>query len=502
LLFLILYDASLSFYTLHNICKLYKVNYKFGGQKMRKILPICVVGVLLLSGFGAVALNSDEEKLDVKAMEYELSNNGKIDATHTVLAEFGTATTCPYCPSHELYIFQVVGDLEIVTLACSHYTPSAGYNPATVKRLTQLGMGGYPASFWDGKYRTVIGGQSGVYELQAAYDACAARSVADVDLFLYVDFLGNGELDIGVTVENNEASSYNGHLRVYITEIVSRWNNYNGQPYPQALLDFAFDEGITVGSGGTWSDSVIWDGTPLGYGDITEDNILVIASVFASEYGYVDETTSATPGGGGGAPSKPSPPSGPDNGVVDEELTFSASTEDPQGDDVYYLFDWDDGTDSGWLGPYPSGSEQSTSHSWDEKGEYDIKVKAKDVNGAESDWSNDHAIEIFERSDVDIVEIIGGLLKISSTIRNPGVETAEDVSWAITLDGGLILLGKESTGEVSIPAGGEETVESKLILGFGKTRVFVTAEIPDGPSDSRDQGASVLLFFIRINPGG
>ena len=70
------------------------------------------------------------------------------------------------------------------------------------------------------------------------------------------------------------------------------------------------------------------------------------------------------------------------------------------------------------------------------------------------------------------------------------------------LDGGFIMLGKETSGTIqTIPAGGEETVSSDLILGFGKTVVTVTAEVPDS-SHSRQRGGTVLLFFIKINPGG
>ncbi|MCD6108537.1 MAG: hypothetical protein J7J89_03585, partial [Thermoplasmata archaeon] len=50
--------------------------------------------------------------------------------------------------------------------------------------------------------------------------------------------------------------------------------------------------------------------------------------------------------------------------------------------------DWGDGTNSGWLGPYNSGETVEASHSWSEKGEYSIKVKAKDINGLESEWSD------------------------------------------------------------------------------------------------------------------
>ena len=88
------------------------------------------------------------------------------------------------------------------------------------------------------------------------------------------------------------------------------------------------------------------------------------------------------------APYKPEKPTGPLNGKVGEEYTYISLTTDPQGDDIYYLFDWDDGTDSGWLGPYPSGNTAEASHTWTSQDTYNIKVKAKDTNGYESDWSD------------------------------------------------------------------------------------------------------------------
>ena len=87
-------------------------------------------------------------------------------------------------------------------------------------------------------------------------------------------------------------------------------------------------------------------------------------------------------------PEKPQTPSGPSNGKILEECSFSTSSIDPDGDDVYYKFDWDDETNSGWIGPCESGECVSASHIWNAKGTYSIKVKAKDINGAESDWSD------------------------------------------------------------------------------------------------------------------
>jgi len=88
------------------------------------------------------------------------------------------------------------------------------------------------------------------------------------------------------------------------------------------------------------------------------------------------------------APDKPAAPSGPSQAKAGEECTYTAVTTDIEGDKIYYMFDWGDGSMSEWLGPFDSGQEVSTSHSWEKRGYYNIKVKAKDVNGAESDWSD------------------------------------------------------------------------------------------------------------------
>ncbi|HMA82829.1 MAG TPA: C25 family cysteine peptidase [Candidatus Thermoplasmatota archaeon] len=80
--------------------------------------------------------------------------------------------------------------------------------------------------------------------------------------------------------------------------------------------------------------------------------------------------------------------SGPSSGKPDEEHLFEAATTDPDGDDIYYMFDWGDGTYSHWLGPYYSGGEVSARHTWSERGDYEVRVKAKDDHGVIGDWSD------------------------------------------------------------------------------------------------------------------
>lgn len=79
---------------------------------------------------------------------------------------------------------------------------------------------------------------------------------------------------------------------------------------------------------------------------------------------------------------------GPILGKAGKSYTFSAMTTDPDGDKVEYLFDWDDQTISGWKGLYNSSETCHISHIWDAQGTYSIKVKARDIHGAESIWSD------------------------------------------------------------------------------------------------------------------
>jgi hypothetical protein len=87
-------------------------------------------------------------------------------------------------------------------------------------------------------------------------------------------------------------------------------------------------------------------------------------------------------------PNKPAKPSGTLNGKINVEYSYTSSTTDPDSDQVSYLFDWGDGTNSSWLGPYASGAIVTAKHTWTVKGSYSIKVKAKDTSGAVSDWSD------------------------------------------------------------------------------------------------------------------
>jgi len=88
----------------------------------------------------------------------------------------------------------------------------------------------------------------------------------------------------------------------------------------------------------------------------------------------------------GNQPPKTPSIQGETNGKVGKPYEYTFVTTDPDGDDVYYCINWSDGTGEVCIGPYASGEEVKTTHTWSEKGTYIIRVKAEDVYGAESDW--------------------------------------------------------------------------------------------------------------------
>jgi hypothetical protein len=339
------------------------------------------------------------------------------------------------------------------------------------------------------------------------------------------------------TIHYKEEYEYNGHIRVYVTEIESRWNTYENEPYHYAFLDYAIDEDFNLQSpDDIYNASVIWESKWAGYLNIDLDNILVIATISNSEknQGYsdppennpfdayfVDATAATKPGdtgtntvsndfthtvfiekgtatwcgacpnaanalysifqsndypfyyvalvedennqarnrlindynlrgfptmyfdGGyevlvGGYPNEsiyrdliessgqrevyglnlsltvtgiekntiginlsiskmeetpnniPTEPTlnGPDQGNTGEEQVFTLSATDPDGDDISYIVDWGDDTEQELFGPFYSGEEKMITHTWVEDGEYTIRSKTRDINGAESNWSS------------------------------------------------------------------------------------------------------------------
>jgi hypothetical protein len=153
------------------------------------------------------------------------------------------------------------------------------------------------------------------------------------------------------------------------------------------------------------------------------------------------------------APRIPDAPDGPDDGIWNIEYMFNATTIDCEGDQIYYMFDWDDGEYSGWIGPYNSGDTGSASHIWIKGGIFEVRAKAKDEYGRECGWSEPAFLSIVENVKPTKVVIEGptwgfGGEEYEFTFVSTDPE-GEDISYRILWDDGndTGYLGPYSSGE-------------------------------------------------------
>ena len=85
----------------------------------------------------------------------------------------------------------------------------------------------------------------------------------------------------------------------------------------------------------------------------------------------------------------PDPPDidGPSKGKPGKELCWLFHSADFEEDDVFYYIEWGDGTFEDWIGPFSSCTPKEVCHVYEKKGTYNIRAKAKNIYGPESDWT-------------------------------------------------------------------------------------------------------------------
>lgn len=252
--------------------------------------------------------------------EDETPNNAY---SHSILGEFFTMTTCVPCK----YAHAALKDLYAHNYHPFNYITYV-YDASNKSRNRKLEMDveASPTVIWDDDFKRDVGGTSNETEktrYNASIISCGNRVVKDIDLSLDVAWLGAvnndpedgetgvpleqkmtwniSEMKIDVEVTSHETSQYNGHLHVQVTEVnstqyVDKW----GLPETHEFKDYAYNNDINISGGGSWNKTIYWDGCDYNNGDnppkyfdyITQDNILVIASIFDEDNNdYTDETT-------------------------------------------------------------------------------------------------------------------------------------------------------------------------------------------------------------------
>jgi hypothetical protein len=168
-------------------------------------------------------------------------------------------------------------------------------------------------------------------------------------------------------------------------------------------------------------------------------------------------------------------------------LEFTTVAPDPEGDQVYYQWDWGDGNMSEWLGPYDFGEQIKTSYQWENNGTYNITVRAKDIEGRESGWSSTYQVTI--ASQIELSNCKPGYLYL----RFFTFDKTYGYIYSLDLLGMSLII---STGGMTVDATGSDSVHQ--VIFQMKNRFLIDQQWNSTSENS--SGSSFQGFFI-LNDG-
>ena len=345
------------------------------------------------------------------------------DFTHAVFGEEFTATWCVYCPSAAENLMKIYDEIPDEPYYDDQFFFVALITDVNDKADARMedypDVTGYPTVIFDGNDEKVSGGQSDTANYENAIDTCAQREDTDISLEIEMEHLGADQLDVSLSMTWNEDAAFgdptfNGYVRAYIVEKVSRYNNYDGDPYHFGFLDYAFEESVELNPHEEMQLSTVWvggeheDKNGNDFSDIEYDNINIFVAFFNDESTssdkYVLETSFAIP---------PELEISTDTGVLSGNINLqgTAISEKSEIQNVLYRWNQEDWIDSE-LTPFNGVFDLEINTEGLTNGEHQISVKviddgATNVNTLNVEILNDEnppTIEIIAPNEADIVE--------------------------------------------------------------------------------------------------
>ena len=195
---------------------------------------------------------------------------------HNVFIEEGTATWCQNCPVVSEILYELFTESD---LSFYYVNMIEDENNKAKSRLDDdYNIYGYPTVYIDGGYEVIVGGDKDKSFFEEEIDKVTKRDVK-IDVNVTAEFNeSDDEIETSVIIKNYENQAYNGNLEVYLTEIVSSIQDYNGNPYHYAFVDYITEESIEISANG---EKTITKEYNVSSFDV--ENLMVIAVVFNSE---------------------------------------------------------------------------------------------------------------------------------------------------------------------------------------------------------------------------
>ncbi len=290
---------------------------------MKKILPLLVVGVLVLSGLGAVAFPFDEIKTDAVRIENEISTISLDDELDQYQTEIDTAGFIGQFPLPPYYNMSMAQSFIPQKAVLTRIQLLIGKNATTTHPYVLV-------------IREDLTGENLAVASVSADDIPIVENITD---FAWIEFdFDNILVTVGQTY-------YMVSYTVNETDNFHAWGANRSNLYPNGIVYYSIDDGET------WENESDADMCFKTYG---RDN------------------------------QPPNAPSidGETSGKAGKEYEYTFNAIDPDGDNIKYFIDWgDDNTE--WTDFHASGTDVKVKHTWSEKGTYNITAKAKDIYGAE-----------------------------------------------------------------------------------------------------------------------
>jgi len=225
-------------------------------------------------------LNDDQEN--------NSSGNGDQEFTHTVFIEEGTATWCENCPdaSGILYDLYHSGNYNFYYVSMIEDMNSV----ANSRLYDNYNIYGFPTVYIDGGYKIFVGGGDKRSAYESAIKEAQLRTVPKIKITIKAQYDNStDEIITEIFIENNESKTYNGYLKVYLTEIISRWVNtyksFDGstKPYHFGFIDFIIEKEITLSNNSNTTFSDRKKLTDFAVKNLVPEELMLFAVVFNSE---------------------------------------------------------------------------------------------------------------------------------------------------------------------------------------------------------------------------
>ena len=132
------------------------------------------------------------------------------------------------------------------------------------------------------------------------------------------------------------------------------------------------------------------------------------------------------------------------------------------------MWDWGDGSNSSWLGPFQPGEKIKAEHTWNKRGVYNVRAKIRDNSDIESNWSEPLTVHVLGS------ELTVDIIKGRAYVKNIGEKTAFNITWFLNITGGFFnRINVYTQGSIPQLKPDEETMvkNDKPVFGFGNIKI-------------------------------